>query len=600
MSSPARATPAPPHARTSTLPAGPAARDLWLGALLIAAAFLTYLPAINAAFIWNDSDYVTAPALRSLEGLWRIWFEIGATEQYYPLLHSAFWVQHKLWGDWATGYHVLNILLHAASAFVLALVLRRLAIERGAAWLAAFIFALHPVCVESVAWISEQKNTLSLLFYLLAALLYLRAHAERRSGLYLVATATFVLALLSKSVTASLPAALLVVIWWQRGRLEWRRDVLPLVPWFVLGAAMGLVSAWVEKTYVGAQGSEFALTFLQRGLLAGRIAWFYVGKLLWPSDLVFIYPRWNVDPAEAWQWLFPLGVLAALGGLWWMRGWSRAPLAAVLFFGGSLFPTLGFFNVYAFLYSFVADHWQYLPGIGIIVLAAGGLTRALAGATPLVRRAVPVGMVTALAILSFQQSRTYADLRTFYTATVARNPQAWMAHNNLGNLLRELGELEAARTHLEAALQARPDLKKAHNNLANVLRDLRRPREAIEHYRQAIALDEAYGEAHNNLGSLLRMQGMKEEALRHLLRAIQIDPENADARNNLGMVLREFGRTREAIVEFERALRLEPDLAPVHLNLALTYSIIGDDVKAMEHYRTARRLNPAIPELPAR
>ncbi len=164
MSSPARATPAPPHARTSTLPAGPAARDLWLGALLIAAAFLTYLPAINAAFIWNDSDYVTAPALRSLEGLWRIWFEIGATEQYYPLLHSAFWVQHKLWGDWATGYHVLNILLHAASAFVLALVLRRLAIERGAAWLAAFIFALHPVCVESVAWISEQKNTLSLLF----------------------------------------------------------------------------------------------------------------------------------------------------------------------------------------------------------------------------------------------------------------------------------------------------------------------------------------------------------------------------------------------------------------------------------------------------
>ncbi len=415
-----------------------------------------------------------------------------------------------------------------------------------------------------------------------------------------MATATFVLALLSKSVTASLPAALLVVIWWQRGRLEWRRDVLPLVPWFVLGAAMGLVSAWVEKTYVGAQGSEFALTFLQRGLLAGRIAWFYVGKLLWPSDLVFIYPRWNVDPAEAWQWLFPLGVLVALGGLWWMRGWSRAPLAAVLFFGGSLFPTLGFFNVYAFLYSFVADHWQYLPGIGIIVLAAGGLTRALAGATPLVRRAVPVGMVTALAILSFQQSRTYADLRTFYTATVARNPQAWMAHNNLGNLLRELGELEAARTHLEAALQARPDLKKAHNNLANVLRDLRRPREAIEHYRQAIALDEAYGEAHNNLGSLLRMQGMKEEALRHLLRAIQIDPENADARNNLGMVLREFGRTREAIVEFERALRLEPDLAPVHLNLALTYSIIGDDVKAMEHYRTARRLNPAIPELPAR
>ncbi len=567
---------------------------------LVVATFLTYLPAMHGEFIWNDADYVTAPALRSSHGLWRIWFEVGATEQYYPLLHSAFWVQHKLWGDWATGYHVSNILLHALSACVLAAVLRRLEIGLAARWLAAFIFALHPVYVESVAWISEQKNTLSLLFYLVAALLYLRFDAERRKGAYLAATGVFVLALLSKSVTATLPPALLVVLWWRRGRLSWRGDVVPLLPWFVLGAAMGLFSAWVEKTHIGAQGAEFALTFGQRCLLAGRIAWFYLGKLLWPSDLVFIYPRWTVDPSVAWHWLFSLGALALLAGLWAWRDRSRAPLAAVLFFGGSLFPTLGFFNVYAFLYSFVADHWQYLPSIGIVVLVSAGIVRALERTPAAVRVTVPVVLVVALACLSFQQSKMYVNLRTFYTETVARNPRAWMAHNNLGNLLRDRGELAAARTHLEAALRVRPDLLKAHNNLGNVLRDLKLPGEAIGHYRRALALDGNYFEAHNNLATVLRQEGDKENALQHAMRAIQLDPEHADARNNLGMILRDLGRLREAIAEFERALRLRPGMAPAHLNLALCYSMTGQNALSVQHYQEARRLNPAIPELPNR
>lgn len=568
-----------------------------MGVALIAATFLTYLPAIPGEFIWNDADYVTAPALRSGHGLWRIWFEVGATEQYYPLLHSAFWVQHQLWGDWATGYHLINIFWHGLAACLLAAVLRRIGIAPAARWLAAGIFALHPVYVESVAWISEQKNTLSLVFYLAAALLYLRFVAERGRWLHLAATGVFVLALLSKSVTATLPAALLVVLWWRQGQLSFGRDVRPLMPWFILGAAMGLFSAWVEKTHIGAQGAEFALTLGQRCLLAARIPWFYLGKIVWPADLVFIYPRWKIDTGDVAQWLFVFATLGLLAGLWWWRTRSRAPLAAMLFFGGSLFPTLGFFNVYAFLYSFVADHWNYLPSIGIVVLLAAGLVRALERAPGAVRAGAPLALLAGLGALSFHQSREYVDLRTFYTETVKRNPEAWMAHNNLGNLLRELGEFDGAREHLEAALRVRPDLLKAHNNLANILRDQRRPQEAVAHYRQALALDDNYFEAHNNLGSLLRSLGDKDGAFRHGMRAIQLDAENADARNNLGMILRDLGRPREAIAEFERAVRLAPRMAPAHLNLALSYSLLGEGEKAMEHYREAKRLNPSIPDL---
>lgn len=571
--------------------------DVALGVLVFVATLVVYAPALRAGFIWNDIDYVTAPALRSGHGLARIWFEVGATEQYYPLLHSAFWLQHRLWGDQPAGYHLVNVLLHAACAVGLASALRRLDFPRVARWLAAFLFALHPVCVESVAWISEQKNTLSLFFYLLAARAYLQFDRARGARGYAVATLAFLAALLTKTVTATLPAALLVIFWWRRGRLRVREDVAPLLPWFVLGAAMGLFSAWVERHHIGAEGADFALTFVERALLAGRVAWFYLGKLLWPAELVFIYPRWTIDAASPAQWLFPLAALALLAGLWATRHRSRGPLAAVLFFGGSLVPTSGFFNVYAFLFSYVADHWQYLPSLGLVVLGAAGAARLWQPEYPRAWRALPVAALLALALVSRDQATTYADLRTFYASTLARNPGAWMAQNNLGNLLRERGDPVAARVHLEAALRLRPDLAKAHHNLAAVLRELRQTEGVEEHYRRALALQPDYVEAHNSLGSFLRERRRAADALPHLLRAVQLEPENADARNNLGMTLRDLGRAAEAIVEFQRAVRLQPAMAAAHLNLALSYSLSGREDDATRHYREARRLNPAIPEL---
>ena len=291
-------------------------RSVFLGAVALAlpfAALAAYWPALMGGFVWDDDGHVTRPELRPLHGLWRIWTEPGATQQYYPVLHSAFWAEQRLWGDSALGYHLVNVLLHLLGCLLLYKVLRRLAVP--GALLAATVFALHPVCVESVAWISEQKNTLSTVFYLGAALAYLDFDDRRLRGRYALATALFVLALLSKSVTASLPAALLVVFWWKRGSLAWKRDVRALVPWFSLSAVAAAVTPWVESRYVGASSSAYPLGPVERLLVAGRAAWFYLGKIVWPADLVFIYPRWTVDVHTAWQIAFPLAAAAALAVL---------------------------------------------------------------------------------------------------------------------------------------------------------------------------------------------------------------------------------------------------------------------------------------------
>ena len=416
-------------------------RDLrarWLWTLFIVAAVtLAYFPIFHAGFIWDDDGHVTRVDLRSLAGLGRIWFEIGATQQYYPVLHSAFWFEHRLWGDTALGYHLTDLGFHAAAACLLGLVLRRLAVP--GAWLAAVLFAVHPVAVESAAWISEQKNTLSAVFYLSAALVYLggtaaaadRLGARMSWGRYTAATALFAAAVLSKSVTATLPAALLVVLWWRRGRLNWREDVGPLGLWLGIGAAAGLLTAWIERHYVGAFGANFDLSPVQRVLLAGRVPWFYAAKLVWPFPLIFIYPRWTIDPGQLGAWLYPLAWLIVLAVLV-LRRW-RGALAATCFFLGTLLPALGFFNVYPFAFSFVADHFQYLAAIGPMTLLAAGWaigrerSRSALGTTRSTSEAVWWGgaglVITAAAVLTWRQAETYRGMETLYRATLADKPR---------------------------------------------------------------------------------------------------------------------------------------------------------------------------------
>ncbi len=565
-----------------------------LSALLIIAALAAYFPVLKGDFLWDDLGHVTHAALQSWSGLWRIWFEIGTTQQYYPLLHSAFWFEHKLWGDAPVGYHLLNILLHATAACLFARLLLRLAVP--GAWLAAFLFALHPVTVESVAWITEQKNTLSLVLYLTAALTYLRFAENRQRSAYLRATLFFVAALLSKSVTATLPAALLVILWWQQGRLSFRRDVQPLLLWFALAATAGAITASFEHAYIGAQGTDFSLTLLQRLLLAGRAFWFYLGKLLWPADLIFIYPRWTIDSTVAWQWLFPTTALVLLAGLAWWRRRSRAPLAAALLFAGTLFPALGFINVYPFLFSFVADHFQYHASLAILALAAAGLTLALSRFPRWAQLATPAALLTILGALTWSQCDNYRDLFTLYESTLARNPACWMAHNNLGQALVESGRAPEALPHFEATLGLRPDFPEALNNLGDALTRLGRAAEALPHLEHALRLQPRYAEAHNNLGITFMALGRSAEGRAQFTHAIKLNPAYAAARFNLGLALVSSGHPHEAIAHFAQAVRLQPDYPDAELNWAIALTLTDRFPEAIAHFETALRLTPENPE----
>jgi tetratricopeptide (TPR) repeat protein len=590
------------------------------------ATFLAYLPALSGNFIWNDSDYVTAPSLRSLDGLVRIWAQVGATQQYYPLLHSAFWLQHRLWGDNPLGYHLVTLLLHACSAVLFALILCRLfdggraqpgsipakadgpAVaggdlpqpDSGVAWLAALLFALHPVHVESVAWITEQKNTLSLAFYLAAAMAYLRFDETRRPRTYLAALALFVCSLFCKTVTATLPAALLVVFWWKRGRLDWRREILPLLPWLALGAAAGLFSSWVEQAYVGAQGADFNLPVVARTLVASRAIWLYAGRVVWPFGLNFVYSRWTVDATVWWQWLFPLGTLAAGAALWILRRRTRGPFAAFLFFVGSLFPVLGFVNLYGMRYSWVWDHWQYLPDLGLLTLAAVGLSAGWRRAALRPGWLGP-GLAAALAVvlgaLTWAHCGMFHDDLTLYRSTLSRNPACWMAHNNLGNLWLEMpGRLDDAVAEFKEALRLQPDYAEAHNNLGNALSEMPgRLDDAVAEFKEALRLQPDFAGAHNNLGDAWsKMPGRINDAVAQFKEALRLRPGYAEAHNNLGNAWSKMpGRTNDAIAQYEEALRIKPDYAEAHNNLGNVWlGIPGRLDDAVAQYEEALRLRP--------
>jgi tetratricopeptide (TPR) repeat protein len=564
----------------------------WLVTLAI------YSPAWHGGVLWDDDAHLTRAALQSVTGLGRIWTDVTVTQQYYPVVHSTFWVMNRLWGHDTFGYHLLNILLHGTSAFLVGLILRRLAVP--GAWLAALLFAVHPVHVESVAWMTELKNTLSGVCYLAAALAYLRFDTDRSRRAYGLALVLFVLALLSKTVTGTLPAALLVVFWWQRGRLDWRRDVGPLVPFFVLGLASGILTAWVERTYIGAEGAEFQFTIVERGLIAGRVIWFYLAKLLWPANLIFMYPRWEISQQIWWQYLFPLAALALLAAAWWWRARSRAPLAALLLFGGTLFPALGFVNVYPFRYSFVADHFQYLASLAILAPIAAGLATLVARrrVRPTIATALVIAGIMPIAGLAWQQTHQYVDAETLYRTTIARNPECWMAYTNLA--LREMDgspeRVTDAIAHLREALRINPNNAEAHNTLGLIWQRMGRADEAMAEHREAARLAPGLAEAHYNVGYDLQARGQFAEAIAPYETSLRLDPTNPKARHNLANVLLALGRVDDAARYLEEAVRFAPDSAEIRQNLGTALLRLGRSGDAIAQFREALRLSPNLAE----
>ncbi|MGB7569056.1 MAG: tetratricopeptide repeat protein, partial [Chitinivibrionales bacterium] len=561
-----------------TQPAKPALFNLlnkfWLwGSLLFIVMLTVYYPALNGAPLWDDDHHMTRPELSSLNGLGRIWTELGATQQYYPLVHSVFWLEYRLWGGSTVGYHLLNILLHVLSSVLLFRILQFLKIP--GALLASLIFAIHPLQVETVAWITELKNTLSGVFFLSAALVYLKFDGERTKKLYIIAICLFILGLMSKSVIATLPVSLLAIIWWKRGEIDWKKDLVPLLPFFMIGIVYGLFTAWVEhKFIIGNESSQFTSTIIERCLIAGRATWFYLSKIFLPVDLIFIYPHWNIDQAVWWQYLFPAATLLIAAIFWLVRKRSRAPLAIFVCFTGTLFPALGFFNVYSFQFSYVADHFQYLSCIGPIVMASALMNQVTEKKRKL-RIALSGILLLTLGLLTWKQSTTYADPETLYRSTIQKNPQCWMAYNNLGIVLSKKGLTDEAIADYRKALQLKPDYDIGINNLGTLLAKTGQIREAVEHYQKALLINPKNAQIYYSLGILFLKMGQTNDAIADFQKALEIDPKYIDAHNNLGIVLAESGRMDEGIEQFQLAFKINPNKINTLINLGSAFARKG-------------------------
>jgi Flp pilus assembly protein TadD len=559
----------------------------WIsGALLLIATFAAYLPSWNGKPIWDDDHHLTTPALQSVHGLVQIWTTPDAAQQYYPLVHTAFWVAHRLWGDLPLGYHLLNIMLHAASAILIVKILQQLKIK--GAWLAAGIFALHPVQVESVAWISELKNTLSGVFFFASILAYLGFDRNRNWKSYLISLTFFILGLLSKTAIAPLPVALLTIFWWKRGKLGWKKDFAPIIPFFVVGMAMGLFTAWVERTYIiGGDAPAFNLSVIERFLVAGRVMWFYLGKLIAPGNLTFIYPRWNVSQSAWRQYLFLLATGVTVFVLWMLRKRTRAPFACLLFFLAMLFPALGFFNIYPFQFSFVADHFQYLACLGPITLASAGACLIFEQVRPAGRFSRKINaagggtLMLVLGVFVWRQCGMYADIEKLYRTTLERNPACWLAYNNLGVVYLHQGRLGEAAGYFIKSLEFKPDYSLAHNNLGIALEQTGRMDEAIIHFRKAIDIKPDYPDAFNNLGTTLCRAGKADQAIGYLQKAAELEPDNVEPLVNLGHAYFLNGMPAQAIPYYERASSISPsNLAPLN-GLTEAFLKIGDTESAI-------------------
>ena len=607
----AAATRSNPGAPPSDIP------DWIFGLVLVLAVFVAYQPAWHAGFIWDDNKYVTGNiVLRSLAGLRLIWFMPGATVQYYPLTFTTFWLEYHLWGLDPLGYHLVNVLLHSLNAILFWLILKRLGVP--GAWLAAGIFALHPVCVETVMWVTEHKNTLSGAFYLVSLLAALKFWLPVETSLqpkpptstgdptkpfgdwrfYRLALAFYLCALWSKTAAVPLPAVILLLVWWKRGRIAWREARL-ILPFLAVGTAMGLITMQVEK-HGGATGNEWDLSLLERCLIAGKDFWFYLEKLFWPHPLTFVYPRWEISVSQASSWLPMLAAAIGLLGLWWKRnGWGRPMLVAMVYFGMLLSLVFGFINVYYFRYSFVSDHFQYLASLGPFALAAAGivwLADLFQRSMPWLKAALCTGLLLTLGTLSWRQALVYQDIETLWTDTLQKNPNCWMAHNNLGNALFQKGNVDEAIAHFQKALQINPDNAEACCSLGNALLRMGSVDEAIAHFQKALQIKPDYAEAHNILGYALLKKGNADEAITHFQKALQINPDSVEAQNNLAWVLAtalqvSLRNGSKAVELAQRANQLTGGRNPAVLGtLAAAYAEAGRFPEAVETAQHALQL----------
>jgi tetratricopeptide (TPR) repeat protein len=567
------------------------------GLLLAAITIFVYRPAWNGGFLWDDDDYIIKnDLLTASDGLRRIWFSLDSPSQYFPLVYTTFRIERALWGLNPSGYHWANLLLHVANALLVWRVLARLNVP--GAWLAGAIFALHPVQVESVAWITERKNVLMGFFFLLTLLAWIAFVHEgtrRRWRFYWLALVLYALALSAKTTACTLPAALFLILWLQKKPIN-RERILQIVPFLILGSAMGLLAMWWERYHQGTSRAVFAfLNPIERVLVASRAFWFYLSKLIWPSNLTFIYPKWNIPPAHLldYTWLLA-GIIVCVAIYFLRRYFGRSVEVAAAFFVITLSPVLGFIMLFTFRYTFVADHYQYLACIGPIALVSAGI----ANLADMLKqyRALILGAalfaVASLGALTWRQAAMYGDIETLWRTTLARNPECWMAHTNLGIVLLQKGQLNDGIAHYRAALQMQPDSWDAEYNLGTALVAKGEVDEAILHCDRAVAMQPNDPDGQVSFGDALLQKKRVEEAIVHYTKAMALRPDYFLAHYGLARAFLEKGELDNAVQYCRAALFIRPDDADCHTVLAVALDQKGETAEAIHHYEKAVQISP--------
>ena len=574
---------------------------LALGLLVIA----SYFPVGLNGFVWDDRAFIEALPVQELSGLWRIWFspsEIQGEGHYWPLTYTTFWLEHKLWGFSPVGFHTVNLLLHFANTLLLGYLLRALAVP--GAWVIAAVFAVHPVHVEAVAWAIGRKDLLATLFYLSAVLAWVsfteESRAKRKTKHYLLALGLFTAGLLCKSIGVTLPAALLIWHWWQRGRVT-GEDLLQLAPFFAVGLGIAAADFSYYQEIVAID-----YTLPERVLIAAHALWFYLGKLLWPTNLIVIYPHWDVEALNPFAWVYPIAIIAVALLLWLLRARiGRGPLAGVLFFGLTLLPVLGFVDFGYMQFSFVADRYQYLAGIGTLAVIISAVVQGLdrlpeairlstSGARLLRWGAVGVAtlVLVSLGALTWRQTGVYRDEITFFNYIISHNPTARNVHLNLGKALFESGQREAGLEAIRTAIEQRPTSIKAHYSAGLMLMHLGRLEEAEERLRHALRLNPNNRFVQYSTGLVLSKLGRLDEAERHYRQTLKIDPYYLEAQIGISTVLIDLGRLDEAEQYLNRVLKLNPRHPRALMSAAVLQFKRKHYAAALSFYRSVTEIEP--------
>ena len=585
------------------------------------AIWFASLPALGAGFVWDDEPLITAnPLLRSLSGLAEIWS--GArTADYFPLTNTIFWIEYHLFGVHAAGYHALNIFLQSANALLVWAVLRRLEIP--GAWLAGLIFGIHPVHAESVAWISELKNLLSMFFFLVSLLCFFEIEEKRAfssSVAYVASLCFFLFALLSKTHVVFLPVVILLCAWWRRssslernngaggrqvakrGSPHFHREMIRTWPFFLVAIALGLLTLWFQSRGIGEE--EIVLgSFGRRFANAGMAVWWYAGKVFAPIRLMNVYPSWRFDSPRLVEWLPLLALIGVMLILWrWRNRWTRSLLFAFAYFVVALLPVLGLLRMaYARSGTLVADHFQYFADISLIALFSAGVARLL-DSRPRWIKIVTGAVVTLLlgAIGSYTWARTeiYRNEETLWQDNFSKNPDAWQGHNRIGQLFFDKGKFAEAAQHFKRATELKPEIPDNYNSLGLAYCRLERFDEGIVEYRKALQLKgekpstaKSAGVAtmRTNLANALTLTANNLiDSARVLFEQGAAIAAEADRKTAME-------RYEEAISEYEKALELEPQHPAIHRNLGLVLIRLGRYDEAIVHLQTVLRQVPNEP-----